>query len=183
MPHYRRYFVPGATYFFTAVTHERRPILTTEIGRDILRRSIRKVQKKRPFEIVAIVLLSEHIHTVWTLPPGDPDFSIRWAQIKESFTRLRLASDGLEGSVATSRTLHRERGVWQRRFWEHLCRDEADLKRCVDYLHWNPVKHGLVRSVREYPWSSFHRFVRAGEYDLEWGRTDPCPEALSAAGE
>jgi putative transposase len=183
MPNYRRNFVPGGTYFFTVVTHERRPILTDEAGRDSLRRSIHDVGLKRPFHLVAIVLLPDHIHAVWTLPPGDAKYSLRWAQIKEGFTRLYLESGGNEGRVTNSRSAHRERAVWQRRFWEHTCRDEEDLKRCVDYIHWNPVKHGLARSVREYPWSSFHRFVREGEYDPDWGREVAFPGKMEAGWE
>jgi putative transposase len=125
--------------------------------------------------LFAIVVLPDHLHTVWTLPAGDSDYSLRWAQIKEGFTRRFLKSGGAEATRSVSREAHRERGVWQRRFWEHTCRDEDDLKRCVDYLHWNPVKHGLVSRVQDYAWSSFQRFVRLGEYDLEWGRSNPCP--------
>jgi putative transposase len=109
------------------------------------------------------------------LPAHDANFSVRWGRIKERFTRSFLAVGGEEGQPTDSRQRHRERAVWQRRFWEHTCRDEDDLKRCLDYLHWNPVKHGLVACVRDYPWSSFHRFVRLGEYDMDWGGENPCP--------
>ncbi len=170
MPNYRRNFIPGGTFFFTVVTHQRRPILTLDASRDSLHRVIRDIRKKRPFELLAIVLLPDHLHAVWTLPAGDAKYSLRSAQIKEGFTRLHINSGGEEGRATASRSAHRERAVWQQRFWEHTCRDEEDLKRCVDYVHWNPVKHGLARSVGEYPWSSFHRFVREGEYDPDWGR-------------
>jgi putative transposase len=180
MPEYRRNFVPGATYFFTVVTLERRPILTTEIGRSSLRKAIEGVQKKRPFHQFAIALLPDHIHAVWTLPPGDPNFSVRWRQIKEAFTRHFTNGGGSEAATTASRVRHRERAVWQRRFWEHTCRDEDDLKRCVDYLHWNPVKHGLVQAVADYPWSTFHKFVREGEYDPGWGRDVSFPGLISS---
>jgi putative transposase len=124
---------------------------------------------------VAIVLLPDHLHSVWRLPPGDDNYSLRWQKVKESFTRSYLASGGAEGRSTASRRRNQERAVWQRRFWEHTCRDEDDVKRCVDYVHWNPIKHRLARRVAEYPWSSFHRYVRLGEYSLDWGGVDPCP--------
>jgi putative transposase len=175
MPHYRRNYVPGGTYFFTIVTHQRGPILGIELGRRCLHEALQEEKNKRPFEIFAMVLLPDHVHSVWVLPSGDHDYSLRWQKIKEGFTRRFLHSGGDEGASTQSRLRHRERAIWQRRFWEHTCRDQEDLKRFLDYLHWNPVKHGLVRRVRDYPWSSFHRFVRLGEYDLGWGDVDPCP--------
>jgi putative transposase len=175
MPNYRRNYVAGGTYFFTLVTHQRAPILTTPLGRSCLRKALQMEQLQSPFEIFAIVLLPDHLHTVWTLPRGDADYSLRWAGIKERFTRMYRAGGGRPGKVSESRRKRREQGVWQRRFWEHTCRDDQDLNRFVDYLHWNPRKHGLVARVRDYPWSSFHRFVREGQYDVEWGGEDPCP--------
>jgi putative transposase len=171
MSWYRRNYVPGGTYFFTLVTYHRRPILTDELARSHLREVLRTEQAARPFQITAIVLLPDHLHTVWTLPQGDVSYSRRWSSVKEAFTRHYLKSGGNEGPVSAVRTARRERGVWQRRFWEHTIRDEDDLKRCVDYIHWNPVKHGLVERVRDYPWSSFHRFVESGDYDIDWGGT------------
>jgi putative transposase len=175
MSDYRRYYVPGGTYFFTCVTYGRRPILTTDLGRSSLREAIASVQADHPFEIVAIVLLPDHWHTVWTLPRGDARYPLRWMRIKEEFTKAWLAGGGSELQQSESRIKHRQRGVWHRRYWEHTVRDEDDLKRCVDYVHWNPRKHGLVPRVRDWQWSSFHRFVEAGEYDLEWGGIDPTP--------
>jgi putative transposase len=172
---YRRYFIEGGTYFFTVVTHQRRPIFASPTARSCLREPIRVVKSKRPFEPVASVLLPDHLHMAWTLPSGDADYSTRWSQIKELFTRSYRASGGAEGYRSRSRVQRRERAVWQRRFWEHTCRDEEDLKRCIDYIHWNPVKHRLVARVWDYPWSTFHRYVRLGEYDLAWGGLNPCP--------
>jgi putative transposase len=183
MPDFRRNFVTGGTYFFTVITEDRRPILCTDTARDCLRTAIQSVRRKRPIQVVAIVLLPEHLHTVWTLPPNDDDYPLRWAQIKEQFTRSFLASGGEEAPVTSSRTRRQERGIWQRRYWEHTCQDDDDLKRCVDYVHWNPVKHGLVKRVRDYPWSTFPRFVKEGEYDLDWGGTDPCPDATGPGWE
>ena len=174
MPNYRRWYVPGGTYFFTVVTYGRRPLLTEPAARVLLREAIVKERTKRPFEIVAWVLLPDHLHTVWTLPAGDADYSLRWGKIKENFTRTFLAGGGQEGTRNRSRRRHRERAVWQRRFWEHTVRSESDLEQCVDYVHWNPVKHGLVRRVRDWEWSTFHRFVTAGLYGVDWGESDPC---------
>ena len=176
MRRYLRWRVAGGTYFFTVVTHGRRPILTDPLGRACMRAAFRRVRTRWPFEIVAIVLLPEHLHAVWQLPPGDDNYSLRWQKIKEHFTRRFIAAGGREGRRGASRTRKRERAIWQRRFWEHTCRDEDDLKRAVDYVHWNPLKHGIVTDVAQYPWSSFHRYVRLGEYDGSWGRCDPCPE-------
>jgi len=175
MPNYRRNFVPGGTYFFTVVTHQRRRILTTDLGRRCLREAIQLEQAKAPFDLFAIVLLPDHLHAIWTLPPGDANYPLRWQRIKGEFTRAYLLTGGAEGVPSPSRRKRRERAVWHRRYWEHTCRDEDDLKRFLDYLHWNPVKHGLVARVRDYPWSTFQRFVERGEYELCWGECDPCP--------
>ncbi len=175
MPNYRRNYVPGGTYFFTVVTHERRALFDCEQTRRQLRAAIQAVQTKRPFEILATVLLPDHLHSIWTLPFGDADYSTRWRQIKREFTRTFLEDGGTEGALSESRKRKAERGIWQRRFWEHTCRDQDDLNRCIDYIHWNPVKHGLVKRVRDYPWSTFHRYVAAGVYPLDWGSENPCP--------
>lgn len=175
MGHYLRNYLPGGTYFFTVTAHKRRNVLTDPLARRCLREAMRAERKKRPFEVSAIVLLPDHIHTVWVLPNDDSDFSTRWRRIKARFTESYLAAGGAEGPRTGSRVRHGERGVWQRRFWEHTCRGPEDLKRCVDYIHWNPVKHQLVERVIDYPWSSFHRFVELGEYGEDWGGVNPCP--------
>jgi putative transposase len=159
-------------FFFTVVTHERRPILTTDTGRSILRAAIRETQKDRPFQITAIVLLPDHLHTVWMLPSGDADYATRWRQVKSSFTRAWLSIGGTGGELSSSREKRSEQGIWQRRFFEHTVKDDSDLKRCVDYVHVNPLKHHLVERVQDWPWSSFHRYVRLGEYDANWGSAD-----------
>ncbi|MGE0607210.1 MAG: transposase [Pirellulales bacterium] len=135
MSNYRRWVVPGGTYFFTLVAYRRRPILTTELGRDSLRQAIDSIRARWPFENVAMVLLPEHLHAVWSLPPNDDNYSLRLRKIKERFTRLWLANGGAEAALSASRQHKGERGIWQRRFWEHSCRDEEDVKRCVDYIH------------------------------------------------
>jgi len=183
VPKFTRNRVPGGLYFFTVVAHERRPILTTDLGRRCLHDAIEGEQARAPFELFAVVLLPDHLHGVWALPEGDSDYSTRWGKIKEAFTRDFLAGGGEEGTMTANRERHRERAVRQLRFWEHTVRDEEDLVRCVDYVHWNPVKHGLVTRVRDYPWSSFHRFVESGDYEPDWGGDGPCPDVPGAEWE
>lgn len=168
MSNYRRNRL-GQTYFFTVVTHERQRILTTDTARQSLRKAFRIAQRNRPFKVIAIVLLPDHLHTVWELPRGDVDYSTRWRHIKSIFTRSWLEKDGTSGTRSSSRRDRNEQGVWQRRFFEHTCRDETDLRRCVDYIHVNPLKHGLVQRVSDWEWSSFHRYAKAGEYQRDWG--------------
>ncbi len=175
MSWYRRNYVPGGTYFFSVVTYRRQRFLTDPVARACLRNAISAIRGRYPFEVVGIVLLPDHLHTVWTLPEGDADYSLRWRRIKEEFTRSYLPAGGRESPQSASRIKKGQRGVWQRRFWEHTCEDEEDLKRCIDYVHWNPKKHGLVTSIKDWHWSSFHRHVELGEYTLDWGREDPVP--------
>jgi putative transposase len=176
VPNYRRVYIPGGTYFFTLVTQARRPLFAEERWRECLRSAFESIRKSDPFTIEAIALLPDHLHTVWTLPDGDAEYSNRWKRIKERFTRDYLAMGGIEADVSDSKAKHGERGVWQRRFWEHICWDQDDMNRCFDYTHWNPVKHGLVERVRDYPYSSFHRLVKAEMYPLDWGAENPCPD-------
>jgi len=165
MSNYRRIRTPGATYFFTVNCARRgdNRLLVDEIDR--LRATLRKVKAAHPFRIDAIVVLPEHLHCIWTLPTEDADYRMRWALIKAGFSRGLPA---VEARSASRRT-RGERGIWQRRYWEHLIRDDEDFRRHVDYLHWNPVKHGWVSRVRDWPHSSFHRFVRAGILPKDWG--------------
>jgi putative transposase len=172
MAKYYRNYVPGGTYFFTVVTYHRRAILTSDQSRATLRSAFRSVKRRWPFTVEAIVLLPEHLHAVWTLPPDDADYSLRWQKIKECFTAAYVKTVASGGVRRGDRG---ERNVWQPRFWEHTCREGEDLKRCVDYVHYNPLKHGLVTSVRDWRWSSFHRYLRLGEYAYDWGSVDPCP--------
>ena len=175
MPDYRRWYVAGGTYFFTAVTLGAGRFCPATWPRRCLHEAIDTVRKKRPFDLVAIVLLPDHIHTVWTLPQGDAGYPTRWKRIKEEFTVAYLSQGGAEVPQSLSRQRQGERGVWQRRYWERSVRDEEDLKRCVDYVHWNPKKHGYVTSVRDWPWSSFHRYVELDEYTRDWGAENPTP--------
>ena len=163
MPNYRRAFVPGGCWFFTANLLERRStLLVDEI--ETLREATRRTRQRFPFQIDAMVVLPDHIHAVWTLPPGDTDFSLRWRLIKSRFARAIPKGEPL-GGVRQARG---ERGIWQRRFWEHLIRDESDYARHVEYCYINPIKHGLVQRVHDWPHSSFHRDVRAGIFPRDW---------------
>jgi len=133
-----------------------------------MREAIAEVRQRQPFRVLAIVLLPDHLHAILELPRGDSDYSTRWRQIKALVTHS-VAQDVDEGQVSESRRTHRERGIWHRRFYEHTCRDEADVKGFADYIHVNPLKHGLVDRVIDWPWSSFHRYVCSGEYEPTWG--------------
>jgi putative transposase len=162
MPEYRRWLQPGGTFFFTVVSFERRPFFADPPAPQCLRQALREIRNKHPFQIYAMVLLPEHLHCVWSLPPGDTDFSMRWELIKKRFDRLWLPPN--------AKSPHQ---VWQPRFWEHCVRNEKDLKRHVDYIHWNPVKHGHVARACDWPYSTFARFVKMGEYDINWGQDEP----------
>jgi putative transposase len=157
MSFYRRLHLPGATYFFTVNLSRRRDdALVRHI--DILRQAFRATTAEHPLRCDAMVVLPDHLHTVWTLPTGDADFSIRWRKIKARFTHWT----GSAGPAAPSKQRKREVGLWQRRFWEHVIRDEEDFAAHVGYCHWNPVKHGLVAQAEDWPFSSVHRDMRAG---------------------
>jgi putative transposase len=165
MTRYRRAFVPGATYFFTVNLADRQATLLVD-HIDLLRDAIRYTRKRHPFDIDAMVVLPDHLHAVWTLPLGDANFPLRWRLIKTWFSRNLPHGEHRRASQVSKG----ERGVWQRRYWEHLIRDETDLARHVDYTHWNPVKHGHVARAVDWPYSTFHRFVRDGVLAEDWGR-------------
>lgn len=164
---YRRARIPGGTYFFTVVTFKRSKILTQPKNIALLRQVIRLVMQNYPFKIDAMEVLPEHIHCIWTLPRGDEDFSARWRLIKSYFTRS--VDPKYRSASFEARQRKKEQAVWQRRFWEHLIRDEKDFIHHVEYIHYNPVKHGLVESPKDWEYSSFHRYVKQGKYSLDWG--------------
>lgn len=168
MSRYRRART-GSTYFFTLVSYQRRPILCDEVIRKLLRVAVQNVRVQRPFEINAWVLMPDHLHCVWTLPDGDTDYSTRWAQIKRSVSRFCNADMKLPPAVSELRRKHRDSTIWQRRFFEHQIVDEDDFARHVDYVHFNPVRHGHAESVAAWPFSTFHRYVRAGILPEDWG--------------
>jgi putative transposase len=169
MSNYRRAYVPGGSYFFTVVTERRAPILCTETSRACLREALLECRRRWPFRIDAMVLLNEHLHAIWTLTEGDTRYSTRWGWIKKEFTKAYLAAGGTEQPRNASRLRQRRRGVLHRRFWEHAIRDEADYFKHFDYLHYNPVKHGYVECVRDWPYSTFHKWVKHGVYAPDWG--------------
>jgi putative transposase len=152
MPSYRRAFIPGASWFFTVNLRDRgRRLLVEHIG--ALREAVRVARERFPFHIDAMVVLPDHLHAVWTLPENDCNFPTRWRLVKARFSQAIPKGEW----VSESRQRRGERGIWQRRYWEHLIRDERDLNFHIDYCWFNPVKHGLVADVGDWPYSSFHR--------------------------
>ncbi len=169
MPEYRRSFVQGGAFFFTVVTYDRQPILVSEEARAILHLAWNKAQERFPFVTDAICLLPNHIHCIWTLPEGDTNYAIRWGEIKKHFTKAYHKHIGPGEQPNASRMKRGEAAIWQQRFWEHTIRDLDDYHRHLDYIHYNPVKHGLVKAVADWRWSSFHRYVKMGYYAKDWG--------------
>ncbi|MGH1349266.1 MAG: REP-associated tyrosine transposase [Methyloligellaceae bacterium] len=163
MPDYRRMFIPGGTWFFTVNLLDRRLSLLVE-HIDELRQAFTKTKKQWPFKIDAIVILPDHLHAILTLPEDDINFSVRWQLIKSHFSK----SISHEGTISPSRQRRKERTVWQRRFWEHYIRDENDFQQHLDYCYFNPVKHGYVNRVQDWPYSSFHKDVRDGLISKDW---------------
>ena len=169
MSHYRRSIQAGGYFFFTVVTHQRRPILTDTPGRSCFHNAWKSVQQRRPFRVIALCLLPEHLHCIWQLPTEDNDYSYRWSAIKAGFTTRYLAAGGCESSQSHSRQQRRHRGIWQKRFWEHRLRSEEDLQHHVDYIHYNPVKHCLVNHPAHWPWSTIHQPRWRQRYDnFDW---------------
>lgn len=166
MPNYHRAFRPGGTFFFTLVAFRRREIFRDSSRVELLRSAARQVLRERPYQFVASVVLPDHMHFIWTLPDGDSDFSRRLGRFKALFTRS--IDLGEQTSTVASRAKHREQDVWQRRFWEHTIRDERDFERHLDYVHYNPVKHGYVTCPHLWPYSSFHEWVKKGVYLPTW---------------
>ena len=163
MSEYRRLYRQQGWYFFTVVTYNREKILIQPDNLKRLRLSFHHVMKKYPFIMDAVVILPDHIHCIWRLPPDDDDFSTRWRLIKRYFSI----------SMNASLTKRAEKKVWQRRFWEHLLRNEADWHTHMDYIHYNPVKHGYVQSPYDWPYGSFRRAVKQGLYPEDWGAREP----------
>jgi putative transposase len=163
MTDYRRNFVPGGSFFFTVNLADRRlSLLTGNI--EALRTAFRETHNRHPLIMNAVVILPDHLHAVWTLPEGDADFATRWRLIKSTFSRNIPPGE----RISASRAAKGERGIWQRRYWEHTIRNQEDFARHIDYVHINPVKHGLVTRVRDWRHSSFHRMVKLGAYPEDW---------------
>lgn len=168
MSDYLRTHLNGGTYFFTVVTYMRYPIFEEEISINLLKKCFQNVMKIHPFNLDAIVILPDHLHTIWTLPDSESDYSTRWNLIKGSFSRSYGGSNSRK--ITESMQKKGEKGIWQRRFWEHLIRNQEDFNRHCDYIHYNPVKHGLVNSPSEWEFSSFKKFVEKGIYNKDWGK-------------
>jgi len=168
MPNYRRAFVERGTYFFTVVTYGRLPILTTEPSRDILHQAWIEVKERFPFETLAVCLLPDHLHCIWSLPEGDMDYPVRWKEIKRRFTIRYLKEVGPGEERNQSRQKKREAAIWQRRYWEHTLDKQEDLEEHLDYIHYNPIKHGFVMRAGDWPYSSFSRYVKGGIYEPDW---------------
>ncbi|MDZ7748158.1 MAG: transposase [Halofilum sp. (in: g-proteobacteria)] len=176
MVRYRRNRVPGGTFFFTVALLDRRSdVLVRHVAE--LHASVAVERGRRPFRIDAYVVLPDHLHAVVTLPPADDDYAGRWRAVKSGFVR-RLRKAG----VVIPRNTRGESALWQRRFWEHTIRDESDYRRHVDYIHFNPVKHGLAVRVRDWPYSSFHRHVARGILPVDWADA-PGAVAMPDTGE
>lgn len=163
MSQYRRYYQSGGNYFFTLVSYHRRPLFSNPENVNRFKIAINKVKKKYPFSLNAIVMLPDHLHCLWKLPENDSNFSTRWRLIKRYFSI----------QIMTSLNHRKEKKIWQRRFWEHVIRNENDWQKHMDYIHYNPVKHGLVTSPGDWAYSSFKYWVQKGVYGKDWGSMEP----------
>jgi putative transposase len=168
MPEYRRPYIPGGSYFLTLVAYNRNPLFQVPENISRLRAAIKTVKSERPFEIAGAVVLPDHQHFIWTLPPGDTAYSMRVGRLKALFTKSLPAEQRSAQALPNSHRKRRESGVWQRRFWEHALRDEEDFQRHLDYIHYNPVKHGYAQCPHSWPFSSFHQWVQKGAYTANW---------------
>lgn len=181
---YRRANFPGGYYFFTVVTYNRRKLFIDPQARDCLRSAWQTTRGRPSFETIALCLLPDHLHCIWKLPEGDANYSSRWNAIKGIFSKSFLAKGGCDGCRNVSRQRTGEAALWQRRFWEHQIRDETDLQRHVDYIHYNPIKHGLVTELKEWPWSTYHRYLREGRFgDMSLVAMKETIETLETVGE
>ena len=168
MSRYRRALVPGGTFFFTVTLADRQSTALVE-HTDRLRVIYRRVQLKHPFQTLAICILPDHLHAIWRLPDGDTEYPLCWSLIKSGFSRNLQPSQ----TRSSSKVARREKGIWQRRYWEHQIRDDADMERHIDYIHANPLKHGLVSNPADWPYSSFHRYVADGLLPNNWAGQVP----------
>jgi len=165
---YRRASIPGGTFFFTVVAAGRRPLFASAETVEVLRAAFRSVQSSHPFRIDGMVVMPDHLHCILTLPPHDPDFSTRWRLIKTWFTKH--CPPALLPALGSGHAARGEQAVWQHRYWEHVIHDEMDYARHLDYIHYNPVKHGLVAAALDWPYSSLRRHIEMGNYPADWGQ-------------
>ena len=174
---YRRLKIEGACYFFTLVTEQRRRLFDDAETVALLQAAIDVVKDRHPFVIEAQVIMPDHLHALWRLPDGDADYSTRWRLIKERFSKSFVKRFG-KPDASASRRQRGEQAIWQRRFWEHLIRDDGDFNAHFDYIHLNPVRHGYVQAAREWPHSTFSHWVERGVYEPHWGSGElpPMPD-------
>ena len=171
MSHYKRWYREAGTYFFTVVTYKRQRLFADQKARDILHEAIGWVQQRHPFQIVGMVLLPDHLHCLWRMPEDDGDFSRRWSMIKRRFTLSWKSAGRTIIPVKPNQRARRQQGIWLPRFWEHLIRDQQDMANHMDYIHFNPTKHGWVACPHLWPHSTFHRWVNEGAYREDWNCT------------
>lgn len=183
MPNYHRVHIKGSTIFITMVSYNRTPIFLNSAARTILHDAWKYTSKKFPFNTNAICLLPDHIHALITLPENDDDYPLRIKEIKRFFTRVYLSRFREVHQRTPSHYDKQESTIWQRRYWEHTIRDEQDYQNHFDYIHYNPVKHGLVNNVSAWEWSSFHQYVDQGVYDPDWGIGFETPNDQNKFGE
>ncbi|NEO86620.1 MAG: transposase [Spirulina sp. SIO3F2] len=168
MPQYRRARIPGSTIFITCITHQRQPLFHNPHNIQLLRRALAQTQQEKPFTVTAAVILPEHLHFLWQLPDQDCNYSARVGRMKVLFTRALCGNTAPPEDLSESRKKHRERDVWQRRFWERSLCDQQEVNHYLDYIHYNPVKHGLVTCPHLWQYSSFSRYVAQGVYSKYW---------------
>lgn len=168
MPKYIRSYVPGGSYFLTLAAYNRNLVFGRLENISLLRRALRIVKSEMPFEIAGAVTLPDHLHFIWNLPPDDDQYSRRVGRLKALFTKSLHPTRPPDQETSSSRRKHRESNVWQRRFWEHTIRDEEDFQVHLDYIHYNPVKHGYAQCPHLWRPSSFHKWVERGGYTADW---------------
>ncbi|MDD1416008.1 transposase [Dolichospermum sp. ST_con] len=169
MSNYRRVYIPGGTVFLTLVTYQRYPIFSKPENVSLFRHAVANIRSEMPFEILGAVVLPDHIHFIWTLPNDDQNYSKRVGKIKVLFTKSLGENLDLPENLSKSRRKHRESNIWQRRFWDHHIRNELDFQRHLDYIHFNPVKHGFVSCPHFWQYSSFDKWVSQDIYTHDWG--------------
>jgi len=183
MSEFRRVKIKGGTYFFTIVTFQRQKLFQLPVARDLFLDSVEHIRNFHLFKVLAFCILPDHIHFIWQLSQDDENYSSHISQIKRRFSRNYTKIFGIPIPKNESQIKRREVAIWQRRFWEHLIRDEDDLYQHIDYIHYNPVKHGLVDCVGDWECSSFHDYVREGIYDVMWGESNKLDEKSNNFGE
>jgi putative transposase len=170
MSNYLRDKTPGGMYFFTLVTYNRQPIFLIERNIRLFKKSLSEVKMTKSFKIVALVILPDHIHMILALPENDYDYSKRISLIKKSFGKDYGKYSPKSIALPKSAIKRNERGIWQRRFWEHKIRDDRDYLAHINYIHLNPVKHGLVDDIANWKWSTYFTFLKSGFYEKNWGK-------------